>query len=317
MALVQAEVNIANKALGRIGAKQITLASCTANSRPEDVQVNLHFESTRDMLLRSCDWNFAVKRLALVDTWTTNTTYAVGQYVWINLSTYTITPTISAFADYSGTVSGTVKVTAATHGLKTGMYVTISGTTSYDGSYYVTYVDANNFYITATWVADDATGDLAYTSTDILFKCATAHTSGLTGTFTTDLAASKWTISVTRPSFGYDYQYDLPSDCLRFKDADIDDYDVEGSLFLADDKEINIKYVYQCTDTTLWDSLFLEVFILRLANALLYPLAGTSATQIEQKLYQEIRIAEARARTVTKQETNTTGSSSWNNARFE
>lgn len=317
MALTQAEVDIANMSLGRIGGKQITLASCTAGTRPEDDQINLHFAHTRDGLLRVIAPNFAVKRFALSSVWAANTSYAVGQYVWIDLSTYTITPTITAFADYSGTVSGTVKVTtSAAHGLKTGMYVTISGTTSYNGSYYVTYIDADDFYITETWVADDATGSLAYTATDILFKCATAHTSGLTGTFTTDLTAAKWTINISRPSFGYSYQYDLPSDCLRFRKTDIDDFEVEGLLFMADEQKVDIKYIYQCTTTTSWDTLFYECMILKLALNILHPLAGTNVTALRQLLEQELRETMTRTKMVTKQETNSTGEESWNNARF-
>ena len=62
---------------------------------------------------------------------------------------------ITAFADYSGTVTGTVSVTSGTHGLTTGDTVTISGTTNYNGTFTITTIDANDFYITATWVADD------------------------------------------------------------------------------------------------------------------------------------------------------------------
>lgn len=317
MALTQPEVDIANKSIGRIGAKQVTLASVTTPTRPEDVQVNLYFESTRDFLLRSYEWNFAIKRLALVQTWATSTAYVAGQYTWINLSSYTITPTISAFDDYSGTVAGTTKVTtSAAHKLKTGMYVVISGTTNYNGTYYVTALAATNeFYIVKDYVATE-TGTLAYDSRKILFKCATAHTSG---TFTTDLDNAKWTINISRPSFGYSYQYDLPSDCLRFKTTDVTDYAVEGKLFLADEQEANIEYIYQCTTTTIWDTMFMEVFILKLALNLLQPLAGTSTAtvQLRQLLDQEYRVASAHARTVTKQETNSTGESTWNNARFE
>jgi len=66
---------------------------------------------------------------------------------------------ISAFADYGGTVAGTVKATDAAHGLITGEVVTISGTTNYNGVFVVTKVDDDNFYFTDTWVADDATGN--------------------------------------------------------------------------------------------------------------------------------------------------------------
>ncbi len=79
----------------------------------------------------------------------------------------TVDISITAFADYTVTFAGTVKVTCATHLLVTGMYVIIAGSTSYDGTFLVTRIDADNFYITATWVADDGaqTGTTAYRST--------------------------------------------------------------------------------------------------------------------------------------------------------
>lgn len=75
----------------------------------------------------------------------------------VNLSDDAVS--ISAFADYSGTVAGTVKATtSAVHGLITGDYVTIAGTTSYNGVFKVTVIDTDDFYFTDTWVANDATG---------------------------------------------------------------------------------------------------------------------------------------------------------------
>jgi hypothetical protein len=66
-----------------------------------------------------------------------------------------ITGTIASIADYSGTVAGTVKVTDTAHGLLTGNIVSITGTTNYNGIYTVTKIDANSFYITATWGATE------------------------------------------------------------------------------------------------------------------------------------------------------------------
>jgi len=69
---------------------------------------------------------------------------------------------ITEFADYSGTVAGTTKVTSATHGLAAGTTVVlITGTTSYNGVFEAVYIDANNFYIVVAFVADDATGTWA------------------------------------------------------------------------------------------------------------------------------------------------------------
>lgn len=92
---------------------------------------------------------------------------------------YDMDHTISAFANYGSTVAGTVKATSAAHGLAAGTTagVVISGTTNYNGTYTVTYVDANSFYFTATWVATEV-GHWVYPTmpADISFmvmrKCA-------------------------------------------------------------------------------------------------------------------------------------------------
>ena len=65
----------------------------------------------------------------------------------------TITGVIASISDYSGTVAGTVLVTDVAHGLSTGHIVIISGTTTYDGTYTVTVVDVDTFYITHAYGA--------------------------------------------------------------------------------------------------------------------------------------------------------------------
>jgi len=76
---------------------------------------------------------------------------------------YNVKPTskaITAFADYSGTVAGTVQATSVAHGLPAGTTagIAITGTTNYNGTYTVTYIDVDSFYFTDAWVANDATG---------------------------------------------------------------------------------------------------------------------------------------------------------------
>lgn len=66
---------------------------------------------------------------------------------------------ISAFADYSGTVAGTVRVTTvANHNLVDDVYVLIYGTTNYNGDYKIKVIDATSFYLTHAWSGDDAIG---------------------------------------------------------------------------------------------------------------------------------------------------------------
>jgi len=69
--------------------------------------------------------------------------------------------TVSAFADYSGTVAGTVKcTTVAAHGLVTGDQIVIRDAPNYNGKYACTVIDATSFYFTQNWSGDDAAGTI-------------------------------------------------------------------------------------------------------------------------------------------------------------
>lgn len=96
-----------------------------------------------------------------------------------NASAWTVTSdkddatakTITAFADYTGTVAGTVKVTTSVaHTYLTNDVIVITGTTSYNGTFDLTRIDADEFYITDTWVADDATGTTTLTNSNFRIK---------------------------------------------------------------------------------------------------------------------------------------------------
>lgn len=85
--------------------------------------------------------------------------YKDGERIMEDAKNIGVSKTITKFADYGGTVAGTVKCkTSASHGFVTGNHITIAGTTNYNGTYSITYIDADEFYFTATWVSDDATG---------------------------------------------------------------------------------------------------------------------------------------------------------------
>lgn len=65
------------------------------------------------------------------------------------------TGAITAYADYDSTVEGTTLVTDAAHGLSTGDWTTISGSTSYNGLWQVVVVSSDTFYIRTPFIADD------------------------------------------------------------------------------------------------------------------------------------------------------------------
>ena len=149
---------------------------------------------------------------------------------------------ITAFADYSGTVAGTTSVTSTAHGLESGDMATIDGTTSYDGTYDVTKIDANTYYITKDFVADDATGTSYWTSAE------------------------------------FEYRYAIPT-CLsvlkvKVGGLELTDWKERGAYIVTnmESSEVDMEIVQAITDVTLFPSYFVELFVVKLAINLHYNL---------------------------------------------
>ena len=108
-----------------------------------------------------------------------------------------------------------------------------------------------------------------------------------------ELRSHIWSFSVKRaslaalvstPDRGYSFEYERPSDCLRliqvndvyngpsmddYRNAPTADYSLEGRKILTDfDSPLKIRYIARQTDTTHWDSLFVEALACRLAMEL-------------------------------------------------
>lgn len=122
-------------------------------------------------------------------------------------------------------------------------------------------------------------------------------------------------VEISQPSFKWEYQYALPTDFLRLIDVYQDDktgypedrFTREGWRLLTHYDAMDIQYVRKITDPTQFDELFVELFILRLAQKILNPLAGTASEGFRAELREELRTAEYKARCVAEQENNTTG----------
>jgi len=69
-------------------------------------------------------------------------------------------PKACAFDDYNGTVSGTVRATASSHGLYTGLRVQVVSTPagSWTGEKQITKIDSNTFYFTGSFGSGDTAG---------------------------------------------------------------------------------------------------------------------------------------------------------------
>lgn len=156
--------------------------------------------------------------------------------------------TITSFADYSGTVSGTVlATTSSVHNLVTGDLVNQEDTTNYNDEYRVTVVNTTTYYFTEDWNGDDATGTVYWTSDE------------------------------------YAYRYAMPSAALRVTSVNVGGLPVEGwatqgewILTSLEDETIYVEYVQSIIDTTLFPSHFTKVLYMSLAVELSYSLIQSS-----------------------------------------
>lgn len=118
------------------------------------------------------------------------------------------------------------------------------------------------------------------------------------------LEARNWTFairrrelaaSLTSPTYGYDYQFELPGDCIRIISVSDNGYDLslvewakEGRNILANVETLYVKYIKRETDPTVFSPNFVQALTLHLASILAIPLTGSAEVlgSMEQ-LYQQ------------------------------
>ncbi len=125
------------------------------------------------------------------------------------------------------------------------------------------------------------------------------------------LRAHPWNFALIRtqlsrlsstPVFGFDYEFQLPSDCLRVvqvnNGADVlsdDDFKIEGRKLLSDEDTIYIKYIGNITDSNQYTSQFIYLFATRLAAELAYAITNNKSTmELVAQLYAD-RLETAKA----------------------
>ena len=87
------------------------------------------------------------------------------------------------------------------------------------------------------------------------------------------------------PSWGFSYQFTLPSDCLRVLGILNYDYDfkVEGRKVVANHDTVKIQYVARITDANQYDELLRETISAALAADIAY--AVTSSNPVASNMY--------------------------------
>lgn len=109
--------------------------------------------------------------------------------------------------------------------------------------------------------------------------------------FRRTLACHNWSSTIKRvaldrlstaPTTGYEYQYQLPNDCVKviraYRSTAHDDFDfewvTEGNALLSDESVVYIKYVSMPTNTEGLNAHITDVLIWNLAMALCFPFTG-------------------------------------------
>jgi hypothetical protein len=115
------------------------------------------------------------------------------------------------------------------------------------------------------------------------------------------LRSHPWNFSITRvalallattPAFGYDYEFQLPTNCLRLVEVSdgtnvLTDYKVEGRKILTDYTTIYIKYITVVSDPNQYTSQFIFVLASRLAAELAYAITNNKSTaELAAQVYQ-------------------------------
>lgn len=295
MAFTAAELALVNQALSKIGATIISSVENGSSACENYIIADLHYDTTRDSLLRGFDWNFALARakLAQISTLTINNEALPDDWV------------------AGDTITGLSSYTTAT-------ILSVTSETVYELSYLSgDFTDAEKLTNAAVeqvyWQGIEVLYEdeyvLYYDSSDAdEVQCSTGYPS----------------VSSSTPAFEWDYQYLVPSDFSRLISVYEDDgyeladsrYIIEGSRILTNYDTCNIRYVKKVTGPDDFDDLFTEVLILALALKFLGPVGGTSTASLRNTLQREYSDARAIARTVCFSESNTSGYSSWNTARF-
>ena len=118
------------------------------------------------------------------------------------------------------------------------------------------------------------------------------------------------------PVWYYTNAFDWPSDCLRILQVDtVEEWVVEGRSIVSDAAApLNIVYTSQVIDITLFDTLFVEAYALRLAADIAYDITASQPVMANMEELYTRKLAEARM--VDAQEAQPAAESTWLQSRL-
>lgn len=124
----------------------------------------------------------------------------------------------------------------------------------------------------------------------------------------------------TAPLFDWDYQYELPVDCLRVIRSEPDqEFVIEAGKLLTDCETCSILYIKRI-DAGAFDPLLVECVALDLAAKIAFPLSGNPALTQKMEDSRERKLLEARAvnsiENNVRNQNRIKSNSAWHKARY-
>lgn len=141
------------------------------------------------------------------------------------------------------------------------------------------------------------------------------------------LADHPWNFAIKRatlaptsdePEFEYDYEYDIPSDCLKVWDLYPGDiaFVCEGNRkLLCNESEIDCIYIYRNEDESSWSHNFAEAFSLALAAKIAFALTGSLPLRESLEKRYKNYLAQARSTDGSEGVINGLSATDWTDAR--
>jgi hypothetical protein len=179
---------------------------------------------------------------------------------------------LTSYASYTLDGVAVVRVNKTAHGYTTGQRVRLKDADIATGAWIISVIDSASFALVGC----------AYNASVLTYTSA---------------------LMSLVPTFGWDYQFILPSDCLRImeegegENGQSKDWIIEGRLLLSNRDTCNLVYVSQVTNVTVFDSVFVQALAVRLAVVLSEIIRGTTG-KTEQLNAQYERITAPLARRV-------------------
>lgn len=143
-----------------------------------------------------------------------------------------------------------------------------------------------------------------------------------------ELRAHPWSFAKTRtvlapdataPAFDFDYQFTLPSDCVRVLMPNTYDLDwhIEGGKILTNEGDsINLIYLKRVTDPNVMDALFREMLSCRIALQLCEVVSQSNTKKVAIQEEYKKALAEARRANAIERVSDDTPVDAWIMARL-